>query len=95
MSPVAVLALEDTVTSGGRRSGRERKLWKSIGAGVDVALAPALELEPLAGRSGNATLKPHANGMLCPPLTRLACTLTCSPGANGLVGTKLAPSPWE
>ncbi len=95
---MAVLSSEETVTSGGRSSGRERKLWYSFGAGAgaELVLLPvptAALCEP--GSSRTATVKLHANGIVVLPSRSSAWTVTSSPSANGCEGRKLAPSPWE
>ena len=88
-------SVEDTVTSGGRSSGREWKLWYSFGTGGVESRRVLSVTSSAPGLSGTATVKLHANGVLLPASTSTAWTVTSSPGVNGFAGTKLAPSPSE
>ncbi len=68
----------ETVTSGGRSSGRERKLWYSVGAAVGAAFGflatPTTAALDEPGSSRSATVKRHANGIVFAPSRSSAWT---------------------
>src|ERR1035441_1835045 len=79
-----------TITAGGCIWGSEWKLWMS--AGVPRVVGNSVR----GTATGRATLK-WVESTVSLPLAALslAHTVTCSPGVNGLEGTKLAPAAEE
>ena len=79
-----------TFTIGGWRSGREWKVVQPLTTGLDSSANVWYLNAP-----GERAIVNDTAPFRCPTSGTSALTLTLSPAANGLAGTKLAPSPSE